>query len=98
MRGGSFSMTINKIQYIGSHKIITRLCEAVNALIDTKQDLLTFDQKPEEESNNPVTSSGLFEEHEKLKSSQVQIDENGRLYVMINGTKHIIKEGDDANA
>lgn len=85
---------INKIKYGGVHKVIVRLCEAVNALIDQKQDMLTFDSAPEKDSANPVTSGGIYDELESLKAAQVQIDRNGRLYVTINGTKHIIKEGD----
>lgn len=91
-------MNIKKVQYHGVHKVILRLCEAINALIEQKQDKLTFDSAPEKDSANPVTSGGLYDKLETLKASQVQIDGNGELYVTINGTKHKLKEGDDANA
>ena len=89
---------IKKIKYSGVHKVIVRLCEAVNALIDQKQEILTFDSAPEKDSANPVKSGGLYNELESIKAAQIQIDGNGKLYVIINGTKYILKEGDDANA
>lgn len=65
------SMSIKKIQYNGAHKVIKRLCEAVNQMVDQdngKQDKLTFDTEPVQGSENPVTSSGIYKAISKIVS------------------------------
>ena len=62
-------MSIANVHYKGASKIIQRICNAVNALIEKqehfsedleeKQNKLTFDSTPTPGSKNPVTSEGI---------------------------------------
>ena len=49
----------NEIKYVGE-EAIQRVITNVKGLIDDKQDTLTFDNAPTENSTNPVKSGGVF--------------------------------------
>ena len=53
-------MSMHKIQYGGSHKVILRLCETVNALIDAVNTPMAIDTEPTEDSMNPITSGAVY--------------------------------------
>ena len=53
-------MSMHKIQYGGSHKVILRLCETVNALIDAVNTPMAIDEEPTKDSMNPITSGGVY--------------------------------------
>ena len=56
-------------EWIGENWELVSVDELVSGLEESKQDVLTFDQTPTEDSTNPVTSGGVFGENEKLAGS-----------------------------
>ena len=41
---------------------------ALQAMLDAKQDELTWDRSPEEDSRNPVTSDGIYQRFQRLEN------------------------------
>ena len=56
-------------EWVGENWELVSVDGLLNSLDESKQDALTFDQTPTEDSTNPVTSGGVYAEDEKLAGS-----------------------------